>query len=315
MRMIHWLQRLVPSNNRMTPTIQLVGAGPGDPELLTVKALNAIRNAQIVIHDRLVSDDIMALLPRRCERIYVGKSAGDHHVCQEDIETLSIAAAKTGKRVVRLKGGDPFTFGRGGEEMQAFRHAGINVQIIPGISAAAGCAAQAGIPLTDRHYADSVTLVTAQRRDNAPATNWRQLASDPGRTLVFYMGLGHAQDISDNLILHGLPGHTPVAFIENGTTSAQREVFSTLDRMGKDAKSHQLKSPCLIIVGQVTELAHKKVEIAATQKVCGPLSDGRKTPLSNLSQSRGHHEKDCSDHPDLHLGGEPFTGHRRRIHQ
>lgn len=308
-------QRLLFRRQSTAAPVLLVGAGPGDPELLTIKARRALEQAQVVIHDRLVSAEILALVPRRARKIYVGKQPGDHAVPQHQIEQITIDAARAGKRVVRLKGGDPFTFGRGGEEMVRLRQAGIAVQVIPGITAAAGCAAQAGIPLTDRHYADSVTFVTAQRRDDAPDTDWQQLARDPGRTLVFYMGLAHAANIGSQLIEHGLPGETPVAFIENGTTEQQREVFSSLQSMGDDAHIHQLRSPCLIIVGRVTELAHKKVGAAAAQKAGSKFLDGQALPLPNLSQLRGHHEQDCTHQSDLHTGSDPFPGHRRRINQ
>ncbi|MDF1822108.1 MAG: uroporphyrinogen-III C-methyltransferase, partial [Alcanivoracaceae bacterium] len=182
-----------------TGEVRLVGAGPGDPDLLTIKAFKAIGDADVVVHDRLVSDEVMRLVPSRCRRVYVGKAPGRHAMRQEDINQLLVRLALQGDNVVRLKGGDPFTFGRGGEEMQALRDAGVAVTIIPGITAAAGCAAQAGIPLTDRHFADSVCYITASRRDDAPATNWQALAADPARTLVFYMGLSQAGTISDQL--------------------------------------------------------------------------------------------------------------------
>ncbi|MGB1220182.1 MAG: uroporphyrinogen-III C-methyltransferase [Alcanivoracaceae bacterium] len=278
--------------------VWLVGAGPGDPGLLTMKAHEIIRQADIVVHDRLVSDDIMRLVPARCQRVYVGKAAGQHAMRQDEINRLLVLLGQQGKRVARLKGGDPFTFGRGGEEMQALRNAGIPVTIIPGITAAAGCAAQAGIPLTDRHFADSVCYVTATRREDAPATNWRALANDPARTLVFYMGLAAAGTISEQLIHHGLPKDTPAVLIENGTTRMQREVHCSLATLRETAVTQKLRSPCLIIVGAVTTLAHKKVELAAAHSADGLMLDGRDLPQVNLSQVRGkNHETRHLDSP------------------
>ena len=282
--------------DRTSGQVMLVGAGPGDPELLTLKAFKALGSADVMVHDRLVSDEILRLVPARTRRIYVGKAAGRHAMRQEEINQLLVLLARQGQTVLRLKGGDPFTFGRGGEEMLALRSAGIPVSIIPGITAAAGCAAQAGIPLTDRHFSDSVCYVTATRRDDAPATNWHALAADPTRTLVFYMGLSQSDTISTQLIHHGLPESTPAVLIENGTTRSQREVHCTLRSLAETAVTHRLRSPCLIIVGQVTTLAHNKVELATVQKTAGLMLDGRDLPLFNLSQVRGKNDEARNHH-------------------
>ncbi|MFN3712265.1 MAG: uroporphyrinogen-III C-methyltransferase [Alcanivoracaceae bacterium] len=235
--------------------VALVGAGPGDPELITVKALRYLQSADVVIHDRLVAPALLLHCRRDALLIDVGKRPGHHAVPQRDIEALLIHHARRGKQIVRLKGGDPFIFGRGGEELSALRDAGIACEAIPGITAAAGCAAAAGFPLTQRHLADSVCLTTAHYSDEQDHTDWASLAADSKRTLVFYMGLSQLAHIRAQLIRHGLAADTPAALIENGTTDCHREVFCELDQIDQVAATEQLRSPCLLIVGKVTALA------------------------------------------------------------
>jgi uroporphyrin-III C-methyltransferase len=235
--------------------VALVGAGPGDPDLITVKALRYLQQADVVVHDRLVAPALLLHCRRDAILIDVGKRPGHHVVPQRDIEALLIHHARRGKQVVRLKGGDPFIFGRGGEELAALRNAGVPCQVVPGITAAAGCAAAAGFPLTQRHIADSLCLTTAHYNDEQDHTDWASLAADSKRTLVFYMGLSQLAHIRDQLVRHGLDATTPAALIENGTTLCHREVFCELHQIDAIAAAEQLRSPCLLIVGQVTALA------------------------------------------------------------
>lgn len=240
-------------NNKVT----LVGAGPGDPELLTIKALNALKAADAVVYDRLVSEEIMALLPRGVPRIYAGKSCKHKAMPQEEINDLLILLAKKYAHVVRLKGGDPFLFGRGGEEMQALEAAGIKCEIIPGITSAQGCASIAGIPLTHRGLATGVRFITGHRQESTPLPlemNWQNLA-DPETTLVVYMGLANIEDITQNLLTHGLPETMPAAIIERGTTPHQRVLITTLAALPDMVKTQNIQSPSLVIIGQVVSLS------------------------------------------------------------
>lgn len=246
----------ITNGNNTTGQVWLVGAGPGDPDLITVKALRLIQQADVIVHDRLVAPELLEERSPSALLIDVGKRPGKHTVPQDQIETLLIHHARCGKSVVRLKGGDPFIFGRGGEEMIALRNAGIQVTIVPGITAASGCAAAAGFPLTQRHVADSVCLITAHHSDGSDEQpDWASLASDPTRTLVFYMGLSQLEHISTQLIRHGLSGGTPAALIENGTTSNQRTRYCCLKDIDATAKKEQLQTPCLLVVGHVVALA------------------------------------------------------------
>jgi len=233
--------------------VTLVGAGPGDPELLTLKALRALQNADVVLHDRLVSDAILDLARRDATRICVGKAAGGASTEQARINDLLIEHARQGRRVVRLKGGDPFVFGRGGEELEALARAQIDFSVVPGITAAAGCAAYAGIPLTHREYAHSVSFVTghADARGNEP--DWRSLAL-PGATAVFYMGLGRLDHIVTKLIEHGALGARPAAIIAQGTTATQRVIAATLASIRDISSGANLQSPALLVVGDVVAL-------------------------------------------------------------
>lgn len=231
----------------------IVGAGPGDHELLTVKALRLLESADVVLYDALVSKEILSSASKKAELIHVGKRADRHYVTQEQTNRLLVKHAKLGKRVVRLKGGDPFIFGRGGEELQVLRAHNIRYQVVPGITAASGCASYAGIPLTHRDYSQVVKFVTAHHKDDR-AVNWKSLA-EPEQTLVFYMGLMKNTLISESLIRHGVKSEMPIAVIENGTRPEQRVVTGVLGQLADLVDAHRLKSPALIIVGEVAALA------------------------------------------------------------
>ena len=233
--------------------VWLVGAGPGDPELLTLKAARVLARADVVVHDRLVAAEILARLPRRAKRIYAGKQPGRHAMTQEEINRLLVRLARKGKRVVRLKGGDPFIFGRGGEEALALARAGVRFEVIPGITAATGVAAAAGIPLTHRDLAQACVLVTGSRRKGAPDLDWKGLAR-PGQTIVVYMGLAGLERVSRELIAHGLSPRTPAAIVQQGTTANQRVVEGTLSALPRLAAEARLRAPTLIVIGKVVRL-------------------------------------------------------------
>ncbi|RAU45950.1 uroporphyrinogen-III C-methyltransferase [Pseudocitrobacter sp. RIT415] len=233
--------------------VVLVGAGPGDAGLLTLKGLQQIQQADVVVYDRLVSDGIMNLVRRDADRVFVGKRAGYHCVPQDEINQILLREAQKGKRVVRLKGGDPFIFGRGGEELETLCDAGIPFSVVPGITAASGCSAYSGIPLTHRDYAQSVRLVTGHLKTGSEL-DWENLAAEK-QTLVFYMGLNQAATIQQKLIEHGMTASMPVAIVENGTAITQRVVDGTLAELGVLAQ--QMASPALIIVGKVVALREK----------------------------------------------------------
>ncbi len=234
--------------------VALVGAGPGDPELLTVKALSYLQQADVVLYDYLVSDEIMALIPSETILVCVGKHAGHHSVPQEKTNQLLVDFARQGYRVVRIKGGDPFMFGRGGEELEVLFDAGVKFQVVPGITAAAGATAYAGIPLTHRDYAQSALFVTGHLKAQAEDLDWSTLARGK-QTLVIYMGLSNAAAIAEQLQLHGRQASTPVAIIERGTQVNQQVLIGTLQTLPSLAS--QAQSPALIVVGEVVALAAK----------------------------------------------------------
>lgn len=247
------LQDIASPTNQLG-TVHIVGAGPGDPELLTLKAFRLIQNADIVFHDRLVSDEVMDLVRRDATRISVGKAKANHSVPQAEIHDLMIKAAHEGQRVVRLKGGDPFVFGRGGEEVEALREAGIHASVVPGISAALGCAASAGLPLTHRDHAQTLTFVTGHAKSgDVPDLDWQALAK-PAQTVVVFMGVGTAPKISEHLIHAGRAASTPVAVIENGTRSNEIRVFGTLAELPQLIERAGIKGPALLVIGEVSAI-------------------------------------------------------------
>jgi uroporphyrin-III C-methyltransferase/precorrin-2 dehydrogenase/sirohydrochlorin ferrochelatase len=249
--------------------VYLIGAGPGDPELLTLMALRLLQRCDAVLYDHLVAREIVAMARPEAERIYVGKQCSHHHLPQHEINMLLVRLAKSGRKVARLKGGDPFIFGRGGEEIEALAAAGIRFEVVPGITAASGIACYAGIPLTHRDYAHTCVMVAGHLKDGSINLNWETLAR-PRQTVVIYMGLGSLEEICRQLIAHGAPVETPAAIVEQGTTSRQKVVIGTLDTLPPLKAASALKPPCLIIVGEVVRL-HSRLSwfgaFAGTQRV------------------------------------------------
>ena len=237
--------------------VYLIGAGPGAPDLLTFRALRLLQQADVVVYDHLVTPEILDLARRDSEKIYVGKQRQNHTLPQESINTLLANLAQSGKRVARLKGGDPFIFGRGGEEIETLMQQGIAFQVVPGITAASGCAAYAGIPLTHRDHAQSCTFVTGHLKDNSINLNWTQLAL-PNQTIVVYMGSVGLEVICQSLIKHGSPKDLPIALVEQGTTPSQRVITGTLQTIPTIVANQKISPPTLIIIGTVVTL-HKQL--------------------------------------------------------
>ncbi len=246
------------SEQKIEGQVYLVGAGPGDPDLLTFRALRLMQKADVVVYDRLVSPAILELVRRDAEKIYVGKAKSNHTLPQDQINSLMVEEAKKGNRVVRLKGGDPFIFGRGGEEIEELIAAGIDFQVVPGITAASGASTYAGIPLTHRDHAQSVTFATGHLKNGTIDLNWPALAHQ-NQTIVFYMGLTGLPVICSKLIEHGLSASTPIALVQEATRESQKVITGTLDTITTHPQLDEMKPPTLIIVGSVVTL-HKKLD-------------------------------------------------------
>ena len=266
---------------RTAGSVVLVGAGPGDPGLLTLRALRALNEADVILHDRLVSAEVLDLARRDADRIEVAKQAGNHHTTQDGIHALLLEHARAGKRVVRLKGGDPFVFGRGGEELEFLRDHGIPYEVVPGITAAVACAAYAGIPLTHRDHAQSVRFVTAHCRSSMDTLDWPALAQER-QTLAVYMGVGELPTLQANLIAHGRAASTPFALIENGSRADQRVVTGTLAQLAEWATTHAVRSPALLILGEVAALAESLAWFGQAPLGAAVASMRGKAPIKTL---------------------------------
>jgi len=237
--------------------VYLVGAGPGDPDLLTVKALRLLQTADTVVYDRLVSREILELIPQTVSRIFVGKATSRHTLSQQEINALLVDLARKRPNVVRLKGGDPFVFGRGGEEALALARNNIPFEVVPGITAAQACAAYAGIPLTHRGLAQGVQFITGHRKDNEALVINPASVADPDQTLVVYMGLANLPQIVSELLNAGRAADTPAAIVERGTTSRQRNIVTRLEHLQEAVERHAIRSPAMLIVGPVVSLAEE----------------------------------------------------------
>ena len=248
--------------------VYLVGAGPGDPELLTLRAVRLLQQAQVVVYDHLVSSAVLEFVSPNAQRIYAGKRRNEHTLRQEEINTLLISLANQGKQVVRLKGGDPFIFGRGGEELQALAAQGIDFEVVPGVTAASGVASYAGIPLTHRVYAQSCIFVTGHLKNGTADLDWPSLVR-LNQTVVIYMGLGGLPEICRQMMAHGAAANLPIAVVQDGSIASQKVVTGTLIDMPERVVRAGLKSPCLTIIGNVVklhdELAWFKPTVALTR--------------------------------------------------
>lgn len=242
--------------------VYIVGAGPGAADLLTLRAYDRIQRAEVVVHDRLIAPEVLALIPRAAVRVYVGKASGDHAVPQEGIHDLLVEHARAGRRVVRLKGGDPYVFGRGGEEVQALQAAGIAFEVVPGVTAAGGCAAAAGIPLTHRDLANSCVFLPGHMAEGNSPLDWAALAR-PGQTRVFYMGVQRLAQIAHQLIAHGLPPDTPAAIVRDGTRASQTVFATELNALVAQAPAYG-PQPGLLIIGETVRLCPEFRPVAAS---------------------------------------------------
>ncbi len=246
-------QSLSHSTTDRPGVVGLVGAGPGDSGLMTLRGMQWLQTADVILYDRLVSQDVLELARRDADLVFVGKKPGCHQISQDQIIDTMIQYAQQGKKVCRLKGGDPFIFGRGGEELEALRAASIDYEVVPGITAATGASAYSGIPLTHREHATSVRFVTAHCKQSLECLDWKALAKD-GQTLVFYMGVAKLETLQRQLVQHGRGGGTPIAFVENATRSEQRVVTATLSSLFATAQAHNIVSPSVLIIGEVAKL-------------------------------------------------------------
>ena len=233
--------------------VYLVGAGPGEPELLTLRAVRLLQQAEVIVYDNLVSDGVLEFVSPTAERIYAGKRRNEHTLRQAQINALLVKLARAGKQVVRLKGGDPFIFGRGGEELQALAAAGVAFEVVPGVTAAAGVACYAGIPLTHRDYAQRCLFVTGHLKDGTADLDWPSLVR-ANQTVVIYMGLSGLPDICRQMVLHGAAPDLPIAVVQDGSMPSQKVVTGTLSNMAERVAHAGLKSPCLTIIGEVVKL-------------------------------------------------------------
>ncbi len=237
-------------------TVYLVGSGPGDPELMTLKAARLVSEADVIVYDHLGAENVLDLARPDAEKIYAGKEASNHALPQEEINVLLVRLAKQGKRVVRLKGGDPFIFGRGGEEIETLAEHGVPFEVVPGVTAASGCGSYAGIPLTHRDHSQICVFATGHLKDGSVNLDWKALAR-PNQTVVFYMGIGGAEEICRQLMSNGLPPEHPAAVVQHGTSRRQRVLTATLGTLAAEIEKSDIRPPALIIIGTVVTLQSK----------------------------------------------------------